>query len=51
MGVKIVITAELAEWWATPEEFSQMTDEQIVELAHEDTSSLIEDAEWKVVRP
>lgn len=48
--MKIIITKELDSDWATPEQFAEMTEEQIVELCMEDTLELLHGAQWTVER-
>lgn len=50
MPVTITITKRLEPIWGTDEEFSEMTDEQIIELLQEDWSLLLDNAKWEVKR-
>ena len=51
MSVRIVIEcAPLSDLWATTEELSAMTDEEIVNLAREDVISMLDGATFRVVR-
>ena len=47
---KITITKELDDLWATPEQFEKMSDNEIIELCMEDTSELLDGAQWKIER-
>jgi hypothetical protein len=46
----ITITKELDEMWATPEEFAQMSDQEIVDLCLEDQIAILDNATWSVDR-
>jgi hypothetical protein len=49
--IRITISKVLTESVAEEQEFSEMTDEQIIELCHEDLLDIvIEGASWKVER-
>jgi len=48
--VKIEVTQTLNSFWATPEEFSEMSDEEIIDLIHEDIGYFLDHATFKVVR-
>ncbi|MEA3421007.1 MAG: hypothetical protein U9Q97_04960 [Acidobacteriota bacterium] len=48
--VKIIVEKELGDIWATEEEFNEMTNEDILELIHEDIGEFLEDATFTVVR-
>lgn len=50
MTTKLVLTYELTDLWASPEELAEMTDEQIIELAHEDLCEVTENCAWEVKR-
>lgn len=50
MSVTITITKTLEEWWASDEEFSVMSDKQIVELCQEDITAVTDEARWTVER-
>ena len=46
----IRIDVALGEWFADTETLDAMTDQEIVEIAQEDLSAVLEDAKWTVVR-
>jgi hypothetical protein len=48
--VKIILTYEVDEMWATFQELSDMTDEQVIELVKEDSIELLDGATWIVQR-
>jgi hypothetical protein len=48
--MKIVMTKELDGLWATPEELARLTDEEVVELVHEDLAELCDRATFEVIR-
>lgn len=50
MSVTVVITQTLDDFYATDEEFAEMSNEQIIELAKEDVHGLMDGANWQVVR-
>jgi len=48
--MRITIQKQLEDFWATPEEFAAMSDEDIIELCREDLLELIDGATWLVTR-
>ena len=50
MTITITKTIDSDDFWATPEEFANMTDAEIVKLFQEDVFSLLEGACWSVER-
>jgi hypothetical protein len=46
----IVVTQTLDDLWATPEDFAGLSDNEIIELIHEDISAFLEDAAWEIKR-
>lgn len=47
--MKIILEKDISNY-ATPEEFSEMFDDDIIDLCMEDITYLIDNAEWKVIR-
>lgn len=50
MPITVIITKQLEPFWATDEDFAEMDDTQIIELAQEDISSLLDNASWEIRR-
>ena len=51
MIIRIVVRKDLEVLWNTPEQRSRsMTDDQIIELIHEDTEGFLENATFEVLR-
>jgi hypothetical protein len=48
--MRVTITKELEDWWADPEDWATMTDDEVLELMREDVLAVIEDATWTVER-
>ena len=48
--VRITITNKLNSLWATDEQFSDMSDEEIVALVREDMLEFANDATWTIER-
>lgn len=48
--MKVTITKEIGELWATPEEFAAMSDAEIVEMFQEDLSEILDGATWEITR-
>ena len=48
--MKVIITAELGDLWATEEDFATLNETEIVELAREDLYQLVDGATWEVQR-
>jgi hypothetical protein len=46
----IVVTQTLGDIWATPEQFAEMSDGEILSLIREDIYSFLEDATWEIKR-
>lgn len=47
--MKIIIEKDISGY-ATPEQFSGMLDDDIIDLCLEDLTDIIENADWKVLR-
>lgn len=50
MGTKVVATIVLEDLWATEEELREMSDQDIIDLIHEDTLEFLQRATWTVER-
>jgi len=48
--MRVTVSKELGDTWATPEEFSEMSNEGIVELIMEDVTEFLDGATWTVER-
>lgn len=46
----VVLVYELGEIWATDEELAEMTDDEVIELLHEDLIYMLENCTWTVIR-
>lgn len=49
-GVTVIVEATLGSLWATPEALAEMSDEEIIDLCHEDVMALLDGAFWTVIR-
>ena len=50
MKVTVVCTKTLGDLYATPEQFAEMDDDDIINLVLEDLPEFIDGAEWTVQR-
>jgi hypothetical protein len=48
--MKAIIEYEIGDLWATPQQLAEMSDAEIVELLREDTSELMDGAQWRIER-
>ena len=48
--MKIIFECELAAWWATPEQWAEMTDAQVEDLVREDITAALDGATVRIVR-
>ena len=47
--MKVIIEKDISEW-VTPEDFAEMSDEDIIEMCGNDMPELLDNAEWKIIR-
>lgn len=48
--ITITITKTLDDSWASDKEFAEMSDEDIINLCLEDSSELLNNSSWEVIR-
>ena len=50
MKITVTVSNELGPLWATPEQFAELSDQEIVELIQEDVTLFLDGASWTVDR-
>ena len=48
--MKVTVEKELEGWWADAEDYTQLTDDEVLELIHEDVPAFLDGASWKLER-
>lgn len=47
--MKVIIEKDIS-YYATPEQFAGITDDDIIEMCMEDLTDLVDNAEWTIIR-